>query len=299
MKYKGKKFITIDEEIERRAKKHILNKYSQITPEIFKQNKKHYIDEYFRDFPIMEKRFERMKREKRNIGLMLTMGLLSVSMLTVNVYNTVSKQQKAQEVKEAVYEDRIELKEIEPEQEFEYDKLLKKVEKLNNDASINYNRKEIIANEYNKLNPLEPITAERLGIKVYKPGYLIVKRDKLGNIVETRMKSDFNKEAGEEVIYGRNTVYQYLIDGKLVATYTSSGTKITDSRIKEENDFFELTIGMVTMSEKLKGAYVYQNSENDIKKYQKEYVDVAMNLDYIVEKRCEKQKEATLSENSK
>lgn len=299
MKYKGKKFRTINEEIENRAKRHALTKYSNITPEIFRENKNHYIDEYFRDFPIMEKRFQNMKKGRRNIALMMAMGVLSVGIMSTRAYNTISNQQKIQEVKESVYEDRIQLKKIEPIKESEYQKFLKEVEKLNNDASINYNRKEIIANAYNKVNPSEPITAERLGIKVYTPEFLIVKKDKLGNIVETRMKSDFNKEAGEEVVYGRSKVYQYLIDGKLVATYTSGGIKITDSRIKEEDDFFKLTIGMVTMSEKLKGAYVYQNSENDIKKYQKEYVDVAINLDYIVQKKYEQEKEATLNENSK
>lgn len=315
MKYSSKNknpFKSVNKEIEERAQRYILKKYSHVTPEIFRKNKEYYVHIYFDDFPIMKQRYNRLIQERKNIAVMLTVGTLAVGMVACGANNIINAsanttiEQTMSNNKDnillfentGIEGDIISSQDIISNEttKTEYKELLKEVEKLTKDSDVNYNRKQIIAEAYNSVNPSNPITVDRLDIIVSTPDYLIVKKDKLNNIVETRMKSSIDKENKEEKIEGRE-VYKYYIDQKLVAVYDKSGTKITDSTIQKEESFFRNTVEMVYQSERLKDVYRYQNSDKEVKISQERYVQVATKLKEKSIK--EKQNQKSNEENTK
>lgn len=299
---------SIDKQVEEKAYKHALRKYNNVTPEMFRNHKQHYINVYFQDFPAMKNRVNEVKRNRRNFAALLTVGMIAaVGTISISAYksareesvvvtevtsgieriNTPEREEERKFVEETIKQEKRQNVEVNSiKRDADYKKMLEQMKDLKDDELINYNTKQIIADAYNKVNSSNPITAENLGIKVYSPDYLVVKKDKLGNIVETRMKTAIDENSGEEMAEKKN-VYKYYIDGKLVAVYTEEGKRVTDSTIEKEDKFFENTVEMVRQSERLKNVYIYLSSENDKKNYQEKYVEVAFKLKDKVEKLAE------------
>lgn len=299
MKYTNKSqkpFKSIDKQLEEKAYKYAIRTYRNITPEIFKSHKNYYIEQYFKEFPKMKIKYNRIKKERKKIALLLTLGALSIGTIGkfISHFEEVKDNERQQAIEMQVEINNQNSTKMPNINDTEYDSLIDYIQNIKDDEKINYNRKQIIAEAYNIANPSNQITADRLGIKKYTPQYLIVRKDKLGNIIETRMKSTI--EQGEEIVKGVTEVYKYFIDGELVAVYDKSGTKILDSDIKNEDTFFENTIDIVYQSERLKDVYTYSNSKASIKECQEEYVESAIRLKEKSDKIGEMQK-VSLKEN--
>jgi len=310
MKYynKTRKPLGLDRQLEELAFKHMNKYYTNITREKFEANKQYYIKEYFRDCPKMEVKYNKVKGNRRTLAGIVT-GIMigatvATGILTYTNNSNATTEHKQSNAIESTMERESETEEdkkivnikISSEKEnTEYENILEEVEKLKSGTSIepgsiNYHRKQVIVEAYNKANSDNPITPERLGIIVSKPDFLIVKKDKLGNIVETRMKSTINKEQGEEQIEGRE-VYQYYIDKKLVAVYDKLGTKIADSRVKETDDNFWLsTVAVVDLSEKLKESYWREDPEVYLDRAKEQYAKEVINYKEKTEKSIENNK---------
>lgn len=241
-------------------------------------NKNDIIKDYLDKHPKVKKQYINKKRRINRIKFLIGAGVLTAA-VGVGAY-TVSKHKQATETeKQAIEYTLYEEPEIE---ENEYEKFFEEVRNINytdsRDEEIVRFTKERIVEAYNIKNPNHQITAESLE-------YLHLNENVVAHIDERgydvsydriSQREQYNKKENE--VLKNMSIYEFKIDGKTVAVYNGQGDEIIDSSIEDKEVFFKNTIELLGATEKLKGAYKYNNSEYDISKIEDNYENIAEKL---------------------
>lgn len=249
-------------------------------------NKNDMVKEYLSKHPKVKQQYVKKKKAINKVKFLIGTGILTVA-VGVGAYTVSKKTEKAesdnQQIEYTLYE--------EPEaQENEYEKFFEELRNIKNtnarDEEIVNFTKEKIVEAYNMKNKDNPITADRLQYLELNEN-VVAHIDARGYDVSYErisQREQYNQQENE--VLKNMTIYEFKIDGKTVAVYNRQGDEIVDSDIENKEEFFRNTIGLLDKTQKLQGAYKYNNSEYDISILENNYENVAEEL--IQEQQTEK-----------
>ena len=249
-------------------------------------NKNDMVKEYLSKHPKVKQQYVKKKKAINRVKFLIGTGILTVA-VGVGAYTVSKNTEKAesdnQQIEYTLYE--------EPEaQENEYEKFFEELRNIKNtnarDEEIVNFTKEKIVEAYNMKNKDNPITADRLQYLELNEN-VVAHIDARGYDVSYErisQREQYNQQENE--VLKNMTIYEFKIDGKTVAVYNRQGDEIVDSDIENKEEFFRNTIGLLDKTQKLQGAYKYNNSEYDISILENNYENVAEEL--IQEQQTEK-----------
>ncbi len=249
-------------------------------------NKNDMVKEYLSKHPKVKQQYVKKKKAINKVKFLIGTGILTVA-VGVGAYTVSKKTEKAesdnQQIEYTLYE--------EPEaQENEYEKFFEELRNIKNtnarDEEIVNFTKEKIVEAYNMKNKDNPITADRLQYLELNEN-VVAHIDARGYDVSYErisQREQYNQQENE--VLKNMTIYEFKIDGKTVAVYNRQGDEIVDSDIENKEEFFRNTISLLDKTQKLQGAYKYNNSEYDISILENNYENVAEEL--IQEQQTEK-----------
>ena len=244
------------------------------------------VKEYLSKHPKVKQQYVKKKKAINRVKFLIGTGILTVA-VGVGAYTVSKNTEKAesdnQQIEYTLYE--------EPEaQENEYEKFFEELRNIKNtnarDEEIVNFTKEKIVEAYNMKNKDNPITADRLQYLELNEN-VVAHIDARGYDVSYErisQREQYNQQENE--VLKNMTIYEFKIDGKTVAVYNRQGDEIVDSDIENKEEFFRNTIGLLDKTQKLQGAYKYNNSEYDISILENNYENVAEEL--IQEQQTEK-----------
>lgn len=280
--------FNIEKQLEKRVIKYYSSKVSKeqrpMIKEYFtnKDNLKEAKEEYLNTHPEVKKEYIEKKKNQLRVKIALAAGTLTVGTLAgafalkedkqpiVDNTQIEQTQEFEKEVNQAL------------ENENKYDEFFEMIENEDNTDKRNKmilnKTKEIIANAYNKENPNNPITTEKLQILILSESVL-VKSDRLGNTTYERSTDiGYDDLKENEQLVSKGKVYVFSIDGKNVATFMENGDRLEDKSIENEEPFFGKTMDMVKEYQKLSDNFKYSTTESLTDKAENSFKEKANKL---------------------
>lgn len=280
--------FNIEKQLEKRVIKYYSSKVSKeqrpMIKEYFtnKDNLKEAKEEYLNTHPEVKKEYIEKKKNQLRVKIALAAGTLTVGTLAGAFALKEDKQpivdntqiEQTQEFEEEVNQAL--------ENENKYDEFFEMIENEDNTDKRNKmilnKTKEIIANAYNKENPNNPITTEKLQILILSESVL-VKSDRLGNTTYERSTDiGYDDLKENEQLVSKGKVYVFSIDGKNVATFMENGDRLEDKSIENEEPFFGKTMDMVKEYQKLSDNFKYSTTESLTDKAENSFKEKANKL---------------------
>lgn len=287
------KLKSIDKQLEEMSMKWYINEYygeqlrvnntreyrNYVIRQINKSvNKNDIIKEYLAKHPKVKRQYINKKRRMTRIEFLIGAGALTAAVV-VGAYTVSKNKQATQTEKQAIEYTLYEEPEVE---ENEYDKFFEETRNIENtnrrDEKIIKFTKEKIVEAYNMKNPNHRITVESLEY-LHLNENVVAHIDARGYDVSydrISQKEQYHKKKNE--VLKNMSIYEFKIDGKTVAVYNGQGDEIIDNSIENKEVFFKNTIELLRATEKLKGAYIYNNSEYDTSKIEDNYENTAEKL---------------------
>lgn len=288
------KFMTLDKQVEEKAKKWFVRQQPEenqgLAKKWFEENKKEVIKEYLEKHPKIQKEYHDKKANLLKVKLGLGIAVTAATLAIGGVYhaNSDSKENKANIEQESEIDNPI----AEESTESTYKEFFEEARNIKNtnkrEEFITDKTKQIIVEIYNKENPDETITADRLETLVLEENVL-QKKDRVGNITYERVPQNQQyKQTETQKLVKNGSIYDFRIDGKTVAVFDTNGDILPDKNVEKQDMNFQKMIPMLKQSAKLKDIYRYPSNEQEKRAVEQSYQEMA---DTMLEKAEQASKE--------
>lgn len=288
------KFMTLDKQVEEKAKKWFVRQQPEgnqgLAKKWFEENKKEVIKEYLEKHPKIQKEYHDKKANLLKVKLGLGIAVTAATLAIGGVYhaNINSKENKANIEQESEIDNSL----AEESTESTYKEFFEEARNIKNtnrrEEFITDKTKQIIVEIYNKENPDETITADRLETLVLEENVL-QKKDRVGNITYERVPQNQQyKQTETQKLVKNGSIYDFRIDGKTVAVFDTNGDILPDKNVEKQDMNFQKMIPMLKQSAKLKDIYRYPSNEQEKRAAEQSYQEMA---DTMLEKAEQASKE--------
>ena len=272
--------LSLNKQIEDLARKWYIRSFKQEDRKSamleFKEDedlRKDVIEQYLEKHPNVKKQYKEKKKIMLGIKLVLaTTGLVVVTLGGKYTLNLIKQPKESNIEQETELDDDFIIEE--QEEENKYKQFFNEVREINNtdkrEDYITNHTKQIIVEKYNKANPDNQITADRLETLILDE---TVKKntDRLGNYTYERISQN---SVGEDLVKIGN-IYDFRIDGKTVAVFDNNGDMLFDKNVEKQDMSFKEAITLVNQSERLKDIYKYPSNDYEKGKVEQKYQQIA------------------------
>lgn len=273
------KIMSLDKQIEERAKKWFLNSQlpenRRMAKSFFTDNKTQIVKQYLKEHPKVNEEYNEKKKilVKAKIAL-ATAGLVATTLAGTYILNQKEQPQENIVKQETELNDNFMQKEQEQLEENKYEKFFEEAREMKNtnkrEEYITNQTKQIIVEAYNKEHPDNLIAVDRLETLILEETVL-KKTDRLGNITYERISQN---SVGEDLVK-IGSIYDFRIDGKTVAVFDSNGDILTDKNVEKQDMSFKEALSLVKQSEELKDIYRYPSNDYEKGKVEQKYTQIA------------------------
>lgn len=273
------KIMSLDKQIEERAKKWFLNSQlpenRRMAKSFFTDNKTQIVKQYLKEHPKVNEEYNEKKKilVKAKIAL-ATAGLVATTLAGTYILNQKEQPQENIVKQETELNDNFMQKEQEQLEENKYEKFFEEAREIKNtnkrEEYITNQTKQIIVEAYNKEHPDNLIAVDRLETLILEETVL-KKTDRLGNTTYERISQN---SVGEDLVK-IGSIYDFRIDGKTVAVFDSNGDILTDKNVEKQDMSFKEALSLVKQSEELKDIYRYPSNDYEKGKVEQKYTQIA------------------------
>lgn len=273
------KIMSLDKQIEERAKKWFLNSQlpenRRMAKSFFTDNKTQIVKQYLKEHPKVNEEYNEKKKilVKAKIAL-ATAGLVATTLAGTYILNQKEQPQENIVKQETELNDNFMQKEQEQLEENKYEKFFEEAREMKNtnkrEEYITNQTKQIIVEAYNKEHPDNLIAVDRLETLILEETVL-KKTDRLGNTTYERISQN---SVGEDLVK-IGSIYDFRIDGKTVAVFDSNGDILTDKNVEKQDMSFKEALSLVKQSEELKDIYRYPSNDYEKGKVEQKYTQIA------------------------